>query len=232
MIKIDTLDDLQITSFHTTELKHYGVLGMKWGVRKRRIGASQTPTAPKKKPALDRTDVKKTPAGSSDKKIPLGNRRVTVENLNQAQKSKAGSKGLDLSDMTVSQLRNAAERMKLEKEILSLLDGPTKEYAMQTVVNGIKLEQEFKRLTAAPPTRKQIVLKKITGILASVAETQTKAILNAYAGKFTNQFLAKQGLSSGDQLKGLKNQVEKMKLEAKRDELLATKKAASSKKKP
>ena len=229
---IDSLahEDFQdlVDSLPEDELEHYGVLGMKWGVRKDRRtgklvgkpakgtprakhttpsvspGSAQSKPKPKAKPwgTLETTSaVRKTAnnevsieaVSASGKK---SDKRV-VAPLTQKQKSKLGDKGLDLEDLSVEQLRTAADRLRLESEITKMLDGPTKDQAMQAVVNRIKLEQEYARLTAAPPTRKQKIIATSKEILADVAKTQVKNALNAAAKNQVDKFLRQNGIIPG-----------------------------------
>lgn len=217
-----------VDSLPEDELEHYGVIGMKWGIRKdRRTGklvgkpAKGTPRAKhttpsvspgsaqsnpkaKKKPwgTLETTSaVRKTAndevsieaVGKSGKK---SDKRV-VAKLTQKQKSKLGDKGLGLEDLSIEQLRTAADRLRIEAEITKMLDGPTKDQAMQAVVNRIKLEQEYKRLTAAPPTRKQKIIATTKEILADVAKTQVKNALNTAARNQVDKFLRQNGIIPG-----------------------------------
>ena len=208
---VETIAELSHEDFQTLvdsipddELEHWGVLGMRWGVRKdRRTGKRQgkpvkgTEAAKHNTPSVspaDRSKPRKSASPDGETTIPARNNgRVTVA-LSQKQKSKLGSEGLDIEDLSVPQLKSVAERMRLEAEISRMLDGPTKTEAMQAVVNRIKLEQEYARLTAAPPTKKQIILKKTGAILASVAETQTKNVLNAVAKSKIDKFLVQNGM--------------------------------------
>ena len=134
-------------------LEHYGVLGMKWGIRKerRKGGDSKRSNASSGKAP---TPVKKTPAASDAAKVQMGEKYKTVEGLNEKQKSKAGRSGLSSNDLSLKQLKETAERLRLENEINGLLDTMTdRDRAMQAAVNRIKLEEEYRRLTAAPPTK-------------------------------------------------------------------------------
>lgn len=201
------------------ELEHYGVLGMRWGVRKdRRTGkkvgkpvagtkaaSRETPSvSPKtsgssttekpKERGLKKNSIASSTSGpvrttaSGETSIPSKNKkggRVTTK-LDQKQKSKLGSEGLSLSDMTVEQLKSTTERMKLEKEISKMLDGPDKHEAMQVVVNRIKLEQEYKRLTAKPPSFKRKLAQKTGKILMEVAEQQVKVYMNKQVSSWLN----------------------------------------------
>lgn len=220
---IDSLahEDFQdlVDALPEDELEHYGVLGMKWGVRKdrrtgKRVGkpAKGTPRAkhstPSVSPASSRSKGTAKTTSSSRK---TANDEVSIEavstsgkksdkrvvaKLNQKQRSKLGDKekGFGLEDLSVEQLRTAADRLRLEAEITKMLDGPTRDQAMQAVVNRIKLEQEYARLTATPPSRREKLIKTSKEILADVAKTQVKYALNATAKKYVNNFLRQNGI--------------------------------------
>lgn len=202
------------------ELEHWGVLGMKWGVRKiRGTGKKQgkpvegTKAAKRSEPSISpngnakksgtpqsRTARKTASPGGETSVVLKNGKRVSVK-LDQKQKSKMGTSRLKPEDLSIDQLRTAAERMRLEGEISKMLDGPNKEAAMQAVVNRIKLEAEYKRLTALPPTKRQQFMAKSKKMLGEVAETQIKAALNAVAANKMKQFLGSQGISMGKEPK-------------------------------
>lgn len=184
-------------------LEHYGVLGMKWGVRKDRRtgdGSKRSNASSGKAP----TPVKKTPAASDAAKVRMGEKYKTVEGLNAKQKSKAGRSGLSSNDLSLKQLKETAERLRLENEINGLLDTMTdKDRAMQTAVNRIKLEEEYRRLTAAPPTKRQRMMAYTKSVLLSVADTQLKAGINAVAASYLDKTLAKQGIMTANYIKSV-----------------------------
>ena len=192
-----------VDSIPENELEHWGVLGMKWGVRTdRRTGKRQgkpvkgTEAAKHDTPSVSpgsEPKSRKTASPDGETSIPARNNRRVSVTLDQRQKSKLGSEGLDIDDLSIPQLKSVAERMRLESEISKMLDGPTKTEAMQAVVNRIKLEQEYARLTAAPPSLKKRLLKKTGTVLASVAETQAKNLLNAVAKSKIDDFLVQNG---------------------------------------
>lgn len=230
---IDSLshEDFQdlVDALPEDELEHYGVLGMKWGIRKdrrtgKRVGkpAKGTPRAKHSTPSVSPGSSRSKPQAKSKATAKTtssyrktANDEVSIEAVNnktgkksdkrvvapltQKQKSKLGDtkSGFSLEDLSVEQLRTVAERMRIESEITKMLDGPTKDQAMQAVVNRIKLEQEYARLTAAPPTRKQKIISTSKEILADVAKTQVKNALNAAAKNQVDKFLRQNGIVPG-----------------------------------
>lgn len=193
-----------VDSIPENELEHWGVLGMRWGVRKdRRTGKRQgkpvkgTEAAKHDTPSVSPGSppkARKTVSPDGETSIPARNNRRVSVTLDQKQKSKLGSEGLDVDDLSIPQLKSVAERMRLEAEISKMLDGPTKTEAMQAVVNRIKLEQEYARLTAAPPTKKQIVLKKVGQLVATTADSTLKYALGAAARSQVDKFLIQNGM--------------------------------------
>ena len=191
-----------VDSLPEDELEHWGVLGMRWGVRKNRGTGKRegkpvkgTEAAKHDTPSVSPNAPRKTASPGGETSIPVNDKgsRISVK-LDQKQKSKLGEGKLTSEDLSLEQLKSVADRMRIEKEIINTLEGPTREQAMQAVVNRIKLEQEYARLTAAPPSKKQVVIKKLGAILASVAETQTKNLLNAAAKTQVDKFLVQNGL--------------------------------------
>lgn len=235
---IDSLahEDFQdlVDALPEDELEHYGVLGMKWGVRKDRRTGNRVGTPAKGTQRAKHSTPSVSPASSRPKAKSNGTAKTTgssrktandevsieaisksgkksdkrvVAKLNQKQKSKLGDKDKDfrLEDLSVEQLRTAADRLRLEAEITKMLDGPTKDQAMQAVVNRIKLEQEYARLTAAPPSRREKLVKVSKEILADVAKTQVKYALNTTVRKSVNDFLSQNGIIPAPKTSGKKD---------------------------
>lgn len=118
--------DPEKTRIKFSELAHSGVMGMKWGKRKRSGSVSVVKTGEKAK-------TPEKPKTSEKAKIP--EKPKTVEKPKEAEKSKEEDSSNSLSDrkknvdsvsktqvkeLTNSQLKSANERMQLEKTYSSL----------------------------------------------------------------------------------------------------------------
>lgn len=82
-----------------TELYHYGVLGMKWGVRKARRGSASKAPKPSK----------------SEKREARINSKAKKNNWSDDAKSAALLKGKKPSQMSNAELKKLNERLQLEK---------------------------------------------------------------------------------------------------------------------
>ena len=166
-----------VDSIPDDELEHWGVLGMRWGVRKdRRTGKRQgkpvkgTEAAKHDTPSVspaEKPKPRKSASPDGETSIPSGNnRRVTVA-LTQKQKSKLGSEGLDIDDLSVPQLKSVAERLRLESEISKMLDGPTKTEAMQAVAEPPALKAATRVTRALPAVTPERVQARPTQVPAT-----------------------------------------------------------------
>ena len=67
------------------ELKHYGVVGMKWGKRKGKSASSTTPRAPAHKDASDTKEIKSTARKSGTDSLSNAQLRAAIERMNLEQ---------------------------------------------------------------------------------------------------------------------------------------------------
>lgn len=133
------------------DLKHYGVLGMKWGVRKdRKPQGYGNPgyDGPKPKKSADRVKADRT-----------------------AKKSAASLSNEEL----------------------------------QSHANRRRLESEFNKLTAAPPSTGQKLRDETKKVLANVARTQVSYAANQVSRKYVDQLLLSVGVEPGDKKKKIKH---------------------------
>lgn len=99
----------------SNELIHYGVKGMKWGVRKDR--SSSTGSKPKLS-AKDFNDIKKG--------VDETNRSVSAYSNYRSNKQKRkavrnATKNLDFNEMTDKELRDVVNRMNMEQQYVNLV---------------------------------------------------------------------------------------------------------------
>lgn len=98
------------------ELIHYGVKGMKWGIRKDR--SSSTGSKTPKLTAKDYSDIKRG--------VDETNRSVSAYSNYRSSKQKRkavknATKNIDLSNMSDKELRNAVNRMNMEQQYVNLV---------------------------------------------------------------------------------------------------------------
>lgn len=124
-------------------LLHYGVLGMRWGVRKDRKTGKREGTPVKGTKAAKRSSPSVSPSSSSSSPSP--------------------------SDLTTQQLRDKVER--------------------------IRLENEFKKLTAAPAAEKSRSRKLVEDILTNVGRRQAEHLLNSAIQSKVDKWLQSKGIT-------------------------------------
>lgn len=95
------------------ELYHYGVKGMKWGIRRTPAQLGHKPTTPRKKKSSDDSIIKK--AGSKIGTA-IKNRRAASKQKKAVTKAKKKS----ISEMSDDELRQQIARLELEKRYRDL----------------------------------------------------------------------------------------------------------------
>ena len=172
-------------------LLHYGVLGMKWGVRKdrrtgQRVGTPakgtnrakhSTPSVSPKPRSSKKSNFKKS-AKSASKQA-----KKFVSERSQKSKAKKAAKKESSKD---------ARPKNLDKADIKSMSTPE----LQSHVNRIRLEKEYARLTQGP--QKESFAKEIAvkagKVVTRVALDQAESMLNAKLKKEADKFLRKHGI--------------------------------------
>lgn len=97
------------------ELIHYGVKGMRWGVRRSRVSSTGST---QKLSTKDYNDIKK---GVDETKKTVSAISTYRDNKQKKQAAKNATKGLDLNKMSDKELREAVNRMNMEQQYVSLV---------------------------------------------------------------------------------------------------------------
>lgn len=97
------------------ELIHYGVKGMRWGVRKSRVSSTGST---QKLTAKDYNDIKK---GVDETKKTVSAISTYRDTKQRKQAVKNATKNVDLSKMSDRELREAVNRMNMEQQYVSLV---------------------------------------------------------------------------------------------------------------
>lgn len=192
------LSDILATIPQGDTLEHYGVLGMKWGVRKdrgtgKRVGKPVAGTDAAKrgapsvspKPSTNVTRAKKPSTNVVRTKKPTVP-EPKVEKRDKPKKFKLNTKKLD--SMSLQELKETAERLRIQNEILNNSTLTSKEMVKKRAIERIKIEQEYRRLTAGPPTMKQKAVGALKDILFDVGKQQAKRLLNNAARQQLDAF--------------------------------------------
>ena len=110
-------------------LAHYGVMGMRWGVRKPGTRGGTLPSNRKKGSVVKKT----SSGGNSDKKAAKDGENKTVSSTKKAPSKKPDT--VSLTTMSDAELQQRLNRMRLEQQFLDMTKVPpkTKSRGRQTV---------------------------------------------------------------------------------------------------
>lgn len=192
---VEDLDNVDVTP--EDSLTHYGIRGMKWGLRRYQNRDGSLTAAGKKRYNQELTKVReaervlKSKQATKAKIEKLGERKKAVETGEQEiesfyskDKSKKGSKSADstaskkktLGDMSDDELRQAINRMQLEKQFMSLQSElhPKKVSAGQEFVKKLGKNLGEAAADAAKTAGKSFMEKKLKEALG-LNDTKTKS---------------------------------------------------------
>lgn len=130
-------------------LEHYGVLGMKWGVRRTPEQLGHKPSSKKKKSSVGSTlkkagsavvSTSKSVVDAGKKKLAERAKKKAVKMEPQTQKSKSevrtSTRNNHISSMSDDELRRVVQRLSLEKQYKQLT--PQKKTAQEKVAKFLK----------------------------------------------------------------------------------------------
>lgn len=131
-------------------LAHYGVKGMKWGVRKDRSGSSQGPLAKRKAKRAEAKAQKQADRAKPDS-----------EDATNANQIKRTAKNAGLSKLSNQELEAAIKRMRLEQQLIEL-SSPTKKEGKSFLETY--LDEELKALNSGKAGPTDTTIETVRGV--------------------------------------------------------------------
>jgi glycyl-tRNA synthetase (class II) len=148
------------------ELAHYGVLGMKWGVRRSDAQLSRSRITGKKKKKKETFDIVNDKTGKRES-VSYNPKKTTVKTV--------GEDRVKVS----SENKNAAK--KLQKRLDQASVNVSSDDQLRSKINRIKMEQEYAKLTGSATSRAG--KKFVSDVLSSSAKQTATAYASAYMTK-------------------------------------------------
>lgn len=131
-------------------LAHYGVKGMKWGVRKDRSGSSQGPLAKRKAKRAEAKAQKEADRARPDS-----------EDATNANQIKRTAKNAGLSKLSNQELETVIKRMRLEQALVQL-STPTKNDGESFIETYLNTELQAAKSGRAGPT--DTIVETVRGV--------------------------------------------------------------------
>lgn len=182
----------------TNELFHYGVKGMKWGVRKDRQTDQVTLTSEK---TGDQVHVKYDP-----NRIKVGAMNPDTRGVSVQGRKKDVRKFLEemgVAQKTLERKEAMSEDARKAMEVKAKPPSQMSNAEMRTLIDRVRLEQDYHRTVVLPtvaaaqrPKGKSAATRKFVGDLVSeIAKEQTKRVAKTVATQQTNKLAKRAGLN-------------------------------------
>ena len=183
-------------------LEHHGVMGMKWGVRKDRGSKSSsssskksTASKPRQVSGASKSTQPAKKSAASKPSVDKAKQKSSTPPKEKEEKKPKKEKPKSLDEMSVQELKELANKYRLQQEIKGYLEKPDKKNAkMREAINRIELERRYEELTRKPPSLRQKAKQEIGALVRDVARQQGRRVVNHVVGSQLDVLLGMNGM--------------------------------------
>ena len=221
-------------------LEHHGVMGMKWGVRKDRGSKSSsssskksTASKPRQVSGASKSTQPAKKSAASKPSVDKAKQKSSTPPKEKEEKKPKKEKPKSLDEMSVQELKELANKYRLQQEIKGYLEKPDKKNAkMREAINRIELERRYEELTRKPPSLRQKAKQEIGALVRDVARQQGRRVVNHVVGSQLDVLLGMNGMVPPPAAKKAKAQSFLAKMSAKKQKAPSSPQAPQAPKPP
>lgn len=147
-------------------LAHYGILGMKWGVRRTPAQLGRTMITRKRQLAADKSDLKKVNSG---KRLSVGLTKKRQDAYNKRDKAVLERRIRDNEQKLANKAKKAAAKKKPSVKEMS-------DEELRKVVNRLQMERQYSQLSESNVSKGKEYIQKVIKTGTTIAAVTTTGL--------------------------------------------------------